>query len=129
VFESPKRGSEGSASRWGLSSRTPTLAPLPPDPGDATAHETLPTIAVSTTVVPTTTVSVPGPSTSVVPSTSVSVTYTGAGSSASTSAPPAHDADGPDNSSSDSETEMESLNPPPFRGTIQLKTLRLSCVS
>jgi len=37
VFETPKRGSGGSASRWGLSSTPPTLAPpLPSDPGDAT---------------------------------------------------------------------------------------------
>jgi len=28
VFETPKRGSGGSASRWGLSSTPPTLAPL-----------------------------------------------------------------------------------------------------
>jgi len=36
VFETPKRGSGGSASRWGLSPTPPTLAPLPLDPGDAT---------------------------------------------------------------------------------------------
>ena len=38
MFETFKRGSVGSASRWGLSSRPPTLAPLPSDPGDATGH-------------------------------------------------------------------------------------------
>ena len=32
----PHAGRGGSASRWGLSSRPPTLAPLPSDPGDAT---------------------------------------------------------------------------------------------
>jgi len=45
VFETHKWGSGGSASRWGLSSTPPTLAPLPSDPGDATGQN--PTILIS----------------------------------------------------------------------------------
>ena len=96
-----------------------------------TTHETVPittaptTIAAATTVgltvVPTTTVLVTG----LVPGPSlVSVTYTTAGPSAPMSASsslpllPVHDTDDV-NSGSDSEMSTDSLNPPPFRGTLK----------